>query len=193
MSKTKERVLYITRTAMFIAIVVVSQLFKNINQFITGPIVNLVIIIALLSTGLVSAITVSVFAPITSFLITGSPILKAAPYIMFFIMIGNIFFALSTYLFTKKIKDNEIMLAVGLVVGALVKSGFMYLFISTLILGNVDLGLPAKAIEMAKISFGINQLYIGLIGAALSFIIWNIIKFAVKRINAPKSKEEVQE
>ena len=69
----------ITTTAVLLAICIVSQFFKNTSVYITGPIINACLIIAALGAGMACGIILSVITPVTSFLITGSPIMSAIP------------------------------------------------------------------------------------------------------------------
>ena len=69
----------LVQTALLLAICIASQYFKNLSVYITGPIVNLTIILAVLSVGLWSGLLLSIIAPVTAFFFTGSPILAAIP------------------------------------------------------------------------------------------------------------------
>lgn len=72
----------ITTTAVLLAICIVSQFFKNTSVYITGPVINACLILAVLSVGIPCGIILSVITPVTSFFITGSPIIGAIPAIM---------------------------------------------------------------------------------------------------------------
>ena len=69
----------ITTTAVLLAICIVSQFFKNTSVYITGPVINACLILAVLSVGIPCGIILSVITPVTSFFITGSPIIGAIP------------------------------------------------------------------------------------------------------------------
>lgn len=79
----------ITTTAVLLAICIVSQFFKNTSVYITGPVINACLILAVLSVGIPCGIILSVITPVTSFFITGSPIIGAIPAIMPCIMAGS--------------------------------------------------------------------------------------------------------
>lgn len=79
----------ITTTAVLLAICIVSQFFKNTSVYITGPVINACLILAVLSVGIPCGIILSVITPVTSFFITGSPIIGAIPASMPCIMAGN--------------------------------------------------------------------------------------------------------
>lgn len=91
----------ITTTAVLLAICIVSQFFKNTSVYITGPVINACLILAVLSVGIPCGIILSVITPVTSFFITGSPIIGAIPAIMPCIMAGNALLVLGVGLVTK--------------------------------------------------------------------------------------------
>ena len=173
----------ITITAVLLAIILISQLFKATSQFITGPMVNTCIILAVLSSGLLSGIILSVISPVTSFIITGSPIMAAVPVIIPFIMIGNIILAVAVWFFTKG-HDTKVSELIGFGIGSAVKAGFMAIFISYLILPLL-MPAPMKAkllptgitmLQTAQTMFSIFQLITALIGSAYAFILWIPLK-----------------
>ena len=65
--KTKQ----ITVTAIMLAICLVSQFFKNLSVYITGPIINAALILTVLYAGMACGIILSIITPVTSFFITG--------------------------------------------------------------------------------------------------------------------------
>ena len=62
----------LTRTALLLALCVVVQQFKTVSQFITGPLVNLILLLAALAVGLGSGLCIAVLSPILAFLIAPS-------------------------------------------------------------------------------------------------------------------------
>ena len=79
----------LVQTALLLAICIASQYFKNLSVYITGPIVNLTIILAVLSVGLWSGLLLSIIAPVTAFFFTGSPIMSAIPLMFPAVMAGK--------------------------------------------------------------------------------------------------------
>ena len=79
----------ITVTAILLAICIVSQFFKNVSVYLTGPIINAALILTTVYAGLACGIILSIITPITSFFITGSPIMAAIPAMFPCIIIGN--------------------------------------------------------------------------------------------------------
>lgn len=90
MSKTQIRTL--CRTALLLALCVASQFLKNLSPYITGPIINCLLAVAALSCGFLSGAVLSVLTPLTSWLITGSPVMSAYPLIVPTIMVGNLIY-----------------------------------------------------------------------------------------------------
>ena len=159
---------------VLLAIMIGSQFFKNLSVYITGPIVNAVLVIATLTLGLVMGIIFSIIAPITAFLITGSPVVAAAPHLMIpAIALGNIIMCVAVYVFYKRIKNKTyIGLPVGLVVGSVLKALFMGAVISNFILPKFCTSLPEKAIGVAQKTFSVVQLFTALIASAVIMLIW---------------------
>lgn len=57
----------ITVTAILLAICIVSQFFKNVSVYLTGPIINAALILTTVYAGLACGIILSIITPITSF------------------------------------------------------------------------------------------------------------------------------
>ena len=79
----------ITVTAILLAICIGSQFFKNLSVYLTGPIINAALILAVIYAGPACGIILGIITPITSFFITGSPVMAAIPAMFPCIMIGN--------------------------------------------------------------------------------------------------------
>lgn len=160
-----------------LAIMILSQFLKNLSVYITGPIVNTVLIIATLSLGVGMGIILSIIAPITAFLITGSPIMAGIPLIMPAIMIGNIILCVATDFFYKKFKYKG-KLATGMIVGSVLKALFMFAVIVKCLLPllSENIKVPAEklpgVLKVASTQFGLTQLITALIGSALAWVIW---------------------
>ncbi len=95
----KLNVKLLLRTALLLALCIASQFLKNASVYITGSLVNTILIIATLSCGFWSATAIGVIAPLTSWLITGSPIMSAYPAIVPSVMAGNLIMVAFVWLF----------------------------------------------------------------------------------------------
>lgn len=176
--KTKQ----ITTTALLLALCIASQFLKNTSVYITGPIINCILIIAAVFCGLLSGAILSIVTPLTSWLITGSPLMSAIPAIVPCIMAGNFLLVLMVWLFICKKSGNKDLLC-GILAGSLIKSAFMGLTISLLILPLLgpSTALPAPALAAARITFSLTQLITALIGGAIALVIVPTLRHAVEQ------------
>lgn len=165
----------ITTTAILLAICIVSQFFKNMSVYITGPIINACLIIATLSVGIVCAVILSVITPVTAFLITGAPVIAAVPLVMPCIMLGNAVLCICVWAISKK-GNEKIMLPVSMVIGSVVKAVTMGVIIGLLVLPNM---LPEKMLPKLPVlqsTYSVTQLVTALIGSLFAYIIWIPLK-----------------
>ena len=160
----------LTYAAALLAICIVSQFCKNLSVYITGPIINTCLIICVLTAGLWPAIAISIITPITSFLITGSPIMAAIPLIIPCVMAGNCLLVLAVYLFKDK-PNSKIGFPLSMVIGAIIKGAFMGIVISLVIIPSMlpEAMLPKMAVFQT--TFSLTQFITALIGAVLAYII----------------------
>ena len=178
----------LAQTALLLAICIASQFFKNLSVYITGPVVNTTIIIAVLAVGLWSGLFISVIAPITAFFISGSPIMAAIPLMFPAVMGGNMILAVctwySTRYFQKKLKFKG-SLPAGLIAGSVLKAAFMGIVIVLILLpafgGNIAARLPKPealpgVLATAKVTFSVTQLITSLTGSLLAYVIWMPLK-----------------
>ena len=180
----KPSIRQLAQSALLLAICIISQYFKNFSVYITGPVVNTVIIIAVLAVGLWSALIISIIAPVTAFFFTGSPIMAAIPLMFPAIMAGNTVLALTVWYFQNKLNFRG-HLPAGLIAGSVLKAVFMGIVIVLIILpvfgNNVASKLPnPDALPMilatAKTTFSVTQLITALIGSILAYLIWLPLK-----------------
>lgn len=178
----------LVQTALLLTICIVSQYFKNLSAYITGPIVNATIIIAVLAVGLWSGILISIVAPVTAFFFTGSPIMAAIPLMFPVVMAGNAILAVSVWYFQEK-TSIKWKLPAGLLTGSVLKAIFMGIVVVLIILpifgDNVAAKLPKpealpKVLATARVTFSVTQLTTALIGSVLSYAIWLPLKKYLK-------------
>lgn len=181
----------LVQTALLLAICIASQYFKNLSVYITGPIVNLTIILAVLSVGLWSGLLLSIIAPVTAFFFTGSPIMAAIPLMFPAVMAGNAVLAITVWYFQEK-TSFKWRLPAGLIAGSVLKAVFMGIVIVLIILpifgDNIASKLPKpEALPMvlatAKVTFSVTQLTTALIGSVLAYLIWMPLKKYLKTEN----------
>jgi hypothetical protein len=87
MKNIRKQILWITRTAIFIALLIVVQIAtKPLGQLVTGSLVNLILIVSVITCGLSSGLTVAVISPVIATLVgIGPPFWVLTP----FIILGN--------------------------------------------------------------------------------------------------------
>lgn len=169
--KTKQ----ITVTAIMLAICLVSQFFKNLSVYITGPIINAALILTVLYAGMACGIILSIITPVTSFFITGSPVMAATPAMFPCIMIGNIILVACVGLLRKKC-GKAAGFPVSIAIGAILKALFMGIAIALIILPAF---LPApmhKMLPVLQLQFSVTQLITAVIGGVYAVIIAAVLK-----------------
>ena len=111
--KTKQ----ITVTAIMLAICIISQFFKNLSVYITGPVINAALILTAIYAGLACGIILSIITPITSFFITGMPVMAAVPALFPCIIIGNVILVVMVALLRNKFgKTAGLPVSIGIAV-----------------------------------------------------------------------------
>lgn len=161
----------LTYAAVLLAICIISQFFKNLSVYITGPIINACLIICVLTAGLWPAIALSIITPITSFIITGSPIMAAIPLIIPCVIIGNTLLVVFVNLLKEK-PDFKRGLAISMFVGAVVKSVFMGVMISLVVIPALIPEAMLPKMQVFQTTFSITQFITAVIGGALSYVIY---------------------
>ncbi len=175
-------------SAILLAICIVSQFFKNLNVYITGPIVNLCLVMAVMAAGLKWGLILAVITPVTAFFIAASPVMQAVPGILPLIMAGNIILVLATWkLFKPAVENGASIISPGSViaaaVSAILKGAFMGLTISRWLLPAF---IPAESplrgkMAVFQMTFSVTQLITALIGFVYFFIIWIPVRSTLQK------------
>ena len=176
----KKQILWITQTAMFIALLVTWQTFAGpLGQFVIGSGVNFVLVSACILVGLPSAIIVGIVSPLLAFMITARP---AFPVIIPFVMAGNALLVVAVHFISVKSYANfdlraYIRMGLAVVAGSVIK--FLMLWV-----GVVHVALPflipdimPPQVTALSHMFSWPQLVTALIGSTLAMIVMpNLIK-----------------
>lgn len=175
-------------TAILLAVCIASQFLKNLSVYITGPIVNLCIILAVMTAGLSWGVILSVITPVTAFFIAASPVMQAVPWIIPLIMCGNAVLAIMVaVLFRPAVLKSDRLLnlksVLMAVISALAKGVFMGLTIALWLLPSF---IPAESPLREKMSifqttFSITQFITALIGFVYFFIVWIPIRQTMEK------------
>ena len=177
-------------TAILLAICLVSQIFKSLSVFITGPVINACLLLTASLVNLPCAIALSVITPITAYFIAASPVMMVVPGIIPFIMLGNVVLVVSTHFILKKDLDtmnldgiNSLKLIIKAVLCSLLKAVFMGLTISLWLLPTfVPEQSPLRQkMTVFQYTFSVVQFITALIGFIYFVIIFVALKNYAKR------------
>lgn len=169
------KIKFITRTAILLAVAIlfqfIGQAIPNYNNFIVGPVVNAVLLIATEITGIFSGLIISVIAPLVSAITNKSAMAPIVLAFSPFIMAGNAILVIC-YALLKKVSK---ILAIS--VGAVLKFGFLY---GTILLFTSYMALNEK-ISLTLISlFSWPQLLTAIIGGVIALAVFPALRRVVK-------------
>ena len=170
-TNTRDRVIWITRTAVFMALLISVQFFSAaFGQLVTGSLVNMVLMVAVMTGGLTTGLAVSIAAPFLAFAIgVGIQQLPMIPVIAG----GNAVLVLVWHIFSKIYEQKrDVLLVAAIIAAALAKFAVMY-FIGSLVLVPL-LGLPPRVAQM----FSYPQLITAIVGGALGALVLPLVSRA---------------
>ena len=175
-----EKVIWITRTAVLIALTIALQALTMQfgNQIITGSIVNLMLIIAVMTCSLSTGLTVAAVTPILPTLLGFGPLWPIVP----FIAVGNM--ALVTvwhFLGNRELGSVYISYGLAMAAGAVVKFLVLYLGVVQLAIPYI-LGLPSG--NVLSIMFSYPQLITAATGGVCAAILLPSLLKAIKQRRA---------
>ncbi|MEA5058476.1 MAG: hypothetical protein VB049_00335 [Candidatus Pelethousia sp.] len=177
--KTNSRVLWITQTAAFIALLVILQVGTAPlgNMLITGAVVNLLLVVSVMTCGLLSGVTVSLLSPILAKLFGIGPLWSLIP----FITLGNLTLCIVWHCILTNAKSKGPGTYLAATVGAAVAK-FLVLYLGIVKLAiPVLLRLPEKQALVVSGMFSIPQLITALIGGAVAAMILPVLQKSVRQ------------
>ena len=148
-----KKIKFITYSAVLLAIAALFPALK-FPQYITGPVVNFVLILSTYILGTAGGVFVGCFTPWVAFLAGLMPLVFLPP----IIMVGNAIYTLSFGLFKKYRWTGMIS---GVIVGAIFKYAFLSFSVTHLVKA------PPKLIQMLSLP----QLFTALAGGILALIV----------------------
>jgi len=166
----QKRIRFITRTAMLLAIAIAFQIFGKFipyNNYVVGPVVNAVLIVATAISGIWSGTAISIIAPLVSAFTNKAPIAPLVLGFSPFIILGNFVLVLAYHLFRKK---NRVL---GIGIGAVVKFAVLYTAIS--IFTSVVQMQPKVAVTLTGL-FSWPQLITALAGGVIALAVLAVIE-----------------
>jgi len=168
--KTSTRQL--TLTALLLALILGVQQFRLISQFITGPLVNAILIMAALLAGLAGGLSIAALSPVLAFLIAPSPVHQAVPQMIPLVVLGNAALVLCVWLGKKYWPKAW---PAGVAAGALLKPLVLFLGVRFVILPFFAAGQPERIIGALNTMFSSNQFITAAIGGALACIVYRAL------------------
>lgn len=176
----KEKTLWITKTAVLIALLVVLQwITKPLGQLVTGSCVNAVLAIAALFMGTASGLTVALLSPVFAFLFGIAPNLVTVPVIM----AGNAVYVVLLCAIGGKQLWKQVL---AVIAAAAAKFALLYVAVVWIICNLVADALLAQGLlkkpmlSLLPASFSWVQLVTALIGGALALLCVPVLKKALR-------------
>ena len=172
----KEKVLWITRTAIFTALLIVLQaVTAPLGNMVTGSIVNLMLIASVMTCGPLSGLSVAAVSPVMARLLGIGPLWSLIP----FIAAGNVTLVLLWHFIgNRRMGRKYTAFAAALITAAAAK--FLVLYIGIVqIAVPVFLGLPEQQASVISNMFSIPQLITALIGGLLAIALLPALKKAI--------------
>ncbi|NTV88852.1 MAG: ECF transporter S component [Clostridiales bacterium] len=169
---------FLTRTGLLLAVAIAFQLLGRFlgpyNNFIVGPVINAVLIIATAAAGIWSGIAIAVIAPLISAFTNKAAIAPVILAFSPFIISGNIILVLSYFFLARKNKYAAIA------TGAVLKFGFLF---GAIMIFTSLMKLNPKITATLVALFSWPQLVTALIGGAIAIV---VIRLAGSQFNNPQ-------
>jgi len=179
----KKQVLFISQTALMLALLIVMQAAtRSMSQFVTGALVNMVLLVSTFIVGLSGGLIVALASPLLAFMLGMGPMFVQ---IIVFVALGNAVLVSTAWLLAhKNMGSNELKdkakTALSLVAAAALKTLFLWVGLVKVALPLIP-GLKEPQIAVISVSFSWPQLITGLLGGCLALLIIPVIKRANKR------------
>ena len=174
----KKRILWITQTAIFIALLVsVQAITRPLGQFVTGSCVNFILVSACILAGLPSAAVVAILSPVFAFLIIGIP---TYPLIVPFMMAGNLVLVIAIRFISGKSFEaltrlSYLRICASAVAGAVIKFFVLWVGIVKIALALIP-GIKQPQVDVLSLTFSWPQLVTALIGSGLAIAVMPKLK-----------------
>ena len=170
--------LWITRTAIFAALLLVVQVGTAplSNTLITGSAVNMILIVSVMACGLSSGLAIATISPVLAKIVGIGPLWSLIPFIIF----GNIVLVLLWHIIGNKSFGNNkfISYTAAAVIAAVAKFGVLYVGVVKIAVPLV-LKMEGKQAIMISTMFSVPQLITALIGGAIAIAIVPVLKNAI--------------
>ena len=179
----RKRILWITHTAIFIALLVSAQaVTRPMGQFVTGPIVNFILITSGIVGGLSSAGIVAILSPMLAFFFGIGPVF---PQLIPFIMLGNFAQVTAFCLIAGKSFDDlnvsaYIRIGSAAAASSVLKFLVLWVGVTQIALSLFQDIIPPPAANNLAAMFSWPQLVTALIGSSVAVIVMPVLVRALK-------------
>ena len=176
-----KKIAFIAQTGVMLALLIGVQFTtRSLSQFITGSLVNLILLVSLFVIGIASGITVAVLSPVLAFTVGMGPMFVQ---IVPFVAAGNAVFVIAAYFtrnyIARKTLKDTFFTALGLITAGAAKTLFLWAGLVKIALPLIP-GIKEKQITVISAAFSWPQMVTALIGGALAMIITPLLKLAVQ-------------
>ncbi len=174
--KVKNKILWITQTAIFLSILIAVQLTtRPFGTLVTGTLVNTILILATLLVGLSSGATIALISP---FLATLFGIVYPLFEIIPLIALANLILVTIADFVQRRIASKAryyyILQLILTMLGGIIKASF--LFVSIVVILIPILNLPALKASALSSAFSLPQYISAILGSMLAVSAYHIIK-----------------
>ena len=170
----KEKILEIARTSLFIALLIVLQM-ATASQVVTGPVVNLMLILSVMTCGLAPGLYVAAFSPVIAKILGIGPLWSLIP----FIAAGNVSLVFLWHFIGNRNMGRKYFAYVAALACASVAK-FLVLYIGIVrIAVPMILGLPEQQSAVISIMFSIPQLINAIVGGIFAIVLLPALKKAI--------------
>ena len=177
MLDTRGKIIWITRTAMFIALLIVMQAVTSPlgNTLITGSLVNMMLAVSVIFGGLWSGIAVAFISP---FFASVFGIAPPFPIIIPFIAAGNGALVIVWYFVSKlNFQKPWVSSVAAMILGAVAKFLVLYVGVAVIVV-PIILGLPEPQASVISGVFSLPQLITAIVGGTLALLMSPVLKRA---------------
>ncbi len=173
-----KKVLWITQTGVLVALLIIAQAVTSSlgNTIVTGSIVNLILIVAVMLCGVYTGASVALISPIFAKFFGIGPLWSLIP----FIALGNVVIVIVWYLIgNKNAKKPMVMYVIACVVGAVCKALTLYITIAQFAV-PILLQLEEPQASVISATFSLPQFITATIGGVLAIAVLPVLKKATK-------------
>ncbi len=179
----KKQIQFISQTALMLALLIVVQMLtRSLPTYVTGSLVNALLLLSTFLIGLNSGLFIALTSPFLAFILGIGP---AFIQILFFVAIANAIIVTLAWLLAKNsisstTKTARIKSSGGLAIASLAKMTFLWLGLVKFALPLIP-GLKEGQIKVISASFSWPQLITALIGSGLALFLVPMLKKALKK------------